>query len=240
VHPSNFRIEGFTERPALTDLAAVARTLGIPLVEDLGSGWIALVDQSAPALRDEPSVRDSLVAGADLVLWSGDKLLGGPQAGIIAGRSDLVDRLRKHPLLRAVRADKLTYAALAATLHLWLDPSTRLLLPVYRMLTMTAAEIARRAEHVASQLGGIPGLRCHLVDGASTTGGGSAPDAALRTRLLVVIADGLSANELERRLRQNEPPVVARIQDDTVVLDLRTVLPEEDEQIVRGLGNLFQ
>ncbi len=238
VHPSNFRIEGFTERPSVSDLAAVARKLGVPLVEDLGSGWVDAGDDSTPALRDEPSIRGSLRAGADLVLWSGDKLLGGPQAGIIAGRSDLVDRLRRHPLLRALRADKLTYAALAATLSLWRDSSTRERLPVYRMLTLSAGEVARRAGHVTDQLGSIPGLHCRLIAGASATGGGSAPQASLPTHLLVVVADGLSANELERRLRQADPPIVARIQDGAVVLDLRTVLEEEDLKIVEVLKAL--
>ena len=237
VHPSNFRIEGFTERPPLADLTAVARKLGLPLVEDLGSGWIA-PDDDAPSLCDEPSVRASLAAGVDLVLWSGDKLLGGPQAGIIAGRPDLVERLRTHPLLRAVRADKLTYAALGATLTLWLDPVTRARLPVYRMLTLTPGEIAQRASRIAREVSRIPGVRCHLTDGGSTTGGGSAPDTSLPTRLLVVTADGLSANDLERRLRQSDPPIVARIQDGTVVMDLRTVLEEEDLRIVEGLKAL--
>jgi L-seryl-tRNA(Ser) seleniumtransferase len=234
VHPSNFRIEGFTERPTLADLAGVARKLDLPLVEDLGSGWIA-PDNNAPSLGDEPSVRASLAAGADLVLWSGDKLLGGPQAGIITGRSDLVGRLRTHPLLRAVRADKLTYAALGATLTLWLNPVTRTQLPVYKMLTLTADEIAQRASHIAREVSGLPGVRCHLVDGASTTGGGSAPDTSLPTRLLVVTVDGLSANDLESRLRQNDPPIIARIQDGTVVMDLRTVLEEEDLKLVECL-----
>jgi L-seryl-tRNA(Ser) seleniumtransferase len=142
VHPSNFRVEGFTGRPSLPELATLARTLGVPLVEDAGSGLLAPLDVSA--LDDEPVVRDSLDAGADLVLFSGDKLLGGPQAGIIAGRRELVDRLRAHPLMRALRADKLTYAALEATLSLWLSASSRSSVPVVRMLTIGVPALSRR------------------------------------------------------------------------------------------------
>jgi L-seryl-tRNA(Ser) seleniumtransferase len=234
VHRSNFRIEGFSERPALADLADLAREFGLPLVEDLGSGWLS--DPAiSPALGDEPSVGASLDAGADLVLFSGDKLLGGPQAGLIVGRRDLIDRLRAHPLMRALRVDKITYAVLEATLALWMTTSSRSQLPVYRMLAMTLDEIDRRARDLSERLGGIRGVRAALVDGASTTGGGSAPASALPTRLVRVTVDGLRAAALEEALRRGATPVVGRVQNDAVVLDLRTVGPDEIDGLVEAV-----
>ncbi len=239
VHPSNFRIEGFTERPSLRDLAALARQFSIPLVEDLGSGWLGLADAPA-ALRDEPSVRASLDAGADLVTFSGDKLLGGPQAGIVVGRRALVDRIRTHPLMRALRADKLTYAALEATLALWAQTPSRERVPIYRMLTMSVEEIDHRARVIADRLERIAGLRLRIIDGCSTTGGGSAPESQLPTRLLAVTVDGRSAADLERQLRAGHPPIVARIQDDAVVLDLRTVAEGDDLVLVGAISALHR
>jgi L-seryl-tRNA(Ser) seleniumtransferase len=233
VHPSNFRIEGFTERPAVDELAKLARQFSLPLVEDLGSGWLGLADERPIAcLQDEPSVRASIQGGADLVTFSGDKLLGGPQAGIIAGRRDLIDRVRRHPLMRAVRADKLVYAALEATLALWAQPAERMHIPVYRMLTMGIDEIERRARALIDQFGRVRGLHARIIDGASTIGGGSAPGSTLPTKLMAVSVDGLSASALEARLRSGDPPVVARIADDVVVLDLRTVDASEDSSLV--------
>jgi len=235
VHPSNFRIEGFTERPEESELAALAHRFGLPLVHDLGSGWLG-GDVAAPrALADETSVHASLSAGADLVLFSGDKLLGGPQAGLIAGRNDLVDRLRAHPLMRALRADKLTYAALEATLALWLQETGRAQVPVYRMLTESPKSIATRAGAVERQLSAVPGLECDLAEGVSTIGGGSAPGSALPTTLVRVTRHGVTADELARRLRTGALPVVARIEDDRVVLDLRTVATTEEDALVRAV-----
>jgi L-seryl-tRNA(Ser) seleniumtransferase len=239
VHPSNFRIEGFTERPSLEALAALAHRFAIPLVEDLGSGWLGVADAAA-ALRDEPSVRSSLAAGVDLVTFSGDKLLGGPQCGVVVGRRELVERIRAHPLMRALRADKLTYAALEATLALWAQAPSRDHLPIYRMLTATIDEIDHRARVIADRLERVSGLRCRIADGFSTTGGGSAPASRLPTRLLAVSVDGRSAADLERRLRGGNPPIVARIQDGEVVLDLRTVAEEDDAELVRALGVLHR
>jgi L-seryl-tRNA(Ser) seleniumtransferase len=231
VHPSNFRIEGFTERPPLTALAGLARRFDLPLFEDLGSGWLDASMADVPALRDEPTVSASLRDGASLVAFSGDKLLGGPQAGLVVGARDLVERVRRHPLMRAVRADKLTYAAMEATLGLWLRPQSRPGVPVYRMLTMSADEIRDRARRLIDGIGPVPGLRCVIREGASTTGGGSAPASALPTWLVAIDGGGHSAADLERRLRANDPPVIARIVDDTVVIDLRTVA-EDDDQVV--------
>jgi L-seryl-tRNA(Ser) seleniumtransferase len=235
VHPSNFRIEGFTERPALHDLTALAHQFKVPLFEDLGSGWLGLDETAPPAVSDEPSVISSLRAGADLVAFSGDKLLGGPQAGIIAGRQDLLERVRRHPLLRAVRADKLTYAALEATLALWAQTPVRSQIPVYRMLTMSLDEIDRRAQRLVERVRDVAGLRCQIIDGASTTGGGSAPGSALPTRLVAVGLDGVSASGFEARLRSGDLPVVTRILDGAVVIDLRTVDESQDPALAEAL-----
>jgi len=237
VHPSNFRIEGFVERPAIEELAALAHRFSIPMVEDLGSGWLGLTD-APPALRDEPSATASLASGTDVITFSGDKLLGGPQAGIIAGRREFVDRIRRHPLMRAVRADKQTYAALEATLALWAQPSMRHRIPVVRMLTMAPESIAARAHRVIGMLADATGIRADAIDGFSTIGGGSAPGSSLPTTLIAVEAAGASAAALEARLRAGDPAVVARIQDDRVVLDLRTVDEAEEETLAQRLRAL--
>jgi L-seryl-tRNA(Ser) seleniumtransferase len=237
VHPSNFRIEGFTARPTVDELVALARSFQLPLVEDLGSGWLGLDPPFPPGLDAEPTVARSLRAGVDLVAFSGDKLLGGPQAGIVLGRRDLIERLRRHPLMRAVRAGKLTYAALEATLGLWAAPASQGDIPVLRMIRLTADAIDRRARAVAARLAAVTGLSCDIVDGVSAIGGGSAPGATLPTRLLVVRASGLSASALEARLRGADPPVIARIADEAVVLDLRTVADEEDVLLAAAIAD---
>jgi L-seryl-tRNA(Ser) seleniumtransferase len=224
VHPSNFRIEGFTERPALADLARAAHGAGTILVEDLGSGCLA---DDVPG---EPSVQRSLRDGADLVCFSGDKLLGGPQAGIIAGRTALVDQLRRHPLMRALRVDKLTYAALEATLLEYLAGRAAETVPVQMMLSLSAEAIEARAQAMADQLA-ASGWKIALMSGSSAVGGGSAPGLSLPTVLLAMARDGMTAAALEAHLRTLDPPIVARIEHDRVVLDLRTVLPEDDEVI---------
>ena len=228
VHPSNFRIEGFTERPALSDLVDVGRKLNIPVAEDLGSGLLV-----SGTIGDEPAVRDSLAAGVDVCCFSGDKLLGGPQAGIIVGRKLLVDRIRTHPLMRALRVDKLTYAALEATLIEYAAGRAATTIPVQRMLTATADAIRGRAEIVATQIAALDGWRATAIEGFSAVGGGSAPGVHLPTWLVSVENGSLSAFALERRLRDLDPPVIARIDNDRVVLDLRTVLPEQDAQLAR-------
>jgi L-seryl-tRNA(Ser) seleniumtransferase len=233
VHRSNFRIEGFTEQPALADLTALGRQFNLPVVEDQGSGWIGA--ELAPGeLQGETSVADSLGAGVDLVLFSGDKLLGGPQAGLIAGRSDLVDRVRKHPLMRAVRADKLVYAALEATLALWAQPAQRGRLPVWRMLTLAVEDLDRRARAVAAALAGTA-AKCQIREGFSTTGGGSAPESQLPTRLLALRVEGQTASAVDQRLRSGDPPVVARIERDEVLLDLRTVADDDDTKLAEAI-----
>jgi len=229
VHRSNFRIEGFTEQPSLAELAALGRRFGVPVAEDLGSG--ALV----PLVPGEPTVEDSLRAGMDLVCFSGDKLLGGPQAGIIVGRRELVSQLRAHPLMRAFRADKLTFAALEATLLEYVAGRAHETVPVVRMLTLGLEAIDRRAAALAARLQTL-GWTCEVVDGQSAVGGGSAPGVGVPTRLVAVTREGLSADAIEARLRAGEPPIVTRIERDRVVLDLRTASEAEDEEIVEGFG----
>ena len=226
VHPSNFRIEGFTERPSLADLVDLGRRFHVPVVEDLGSGALL------PLASDEPLVADSIRAGADVVCFSGDKMLGGPQCGILLGRRDLVDRIRRHPLMRALRADKLTYAALEATLIEYAAGRASETVPVAHMLTMTIETIDARAHALADALRAA-GWRAEIVEGVSAIGGGSAPGVELPTRLITLSRAGQSADQLDAWLRGRTPPIVARIENDRVVLDLRTVLPEQDAVIAR-------
>jgi len=235
VHPSNFRIEGFTARPELAELVALAHRFEIPVIEDIGSGWVGELPPPA-ALRDEPAPRSSLAAGVDAVLFSGDKLLGGPQAGIIAGRAALIDTIRRHPLMRALRVDKMTYAALEATLQEYAAGRAAETIPVARMLALDVAAIRPRAQALVDALrGNVAG---EVLGGFSTTGGGSAPGSALATALVAVRHAAMTASELEARLRRSTPPVVARIQDGRVVLDLRTVAPEDDEALAAALGGV--
>ena len=216
VHPSNFRIEGFTERPALEDLVAIGRRFRIPVAEDLGSGYLG-VPEGIAALSDEPRVTASVAAGADAVMFSGDKLLGGPQAGIVAGSAEAIGRIRRHPLMRALEATLEEYAAGRAVETV----------PVARMIAMRVEEIAARADALVQALANA-GVEAAVVDGHSTIGGGSAPGSALATRLVAVAGP---AAALESRLRAGDPPVVARIESDRLVLDLRSVPPELDVQL---------
>jgi L-seryl-tRNA(Ser) seleniumtransferase len=231
VHPSNFRIEGFTERPTLDDMVRTAREAGVPLVEDLGSG--CLIDDIA----GEPTVQQSVAAGVDLVCFSGDKMLGGPQAGIIVGRQALVQRLQQHPLMRALRVDKLTLAALEATLIEYRAGRATASVPVVRMLTTSAEIIEARAQRLAAHLHAA-GWHVALMSGASAVGGGSAPGVELDTVLLAVERPPWSADTLEDRLRGLDPPVIARIDSGRVVLDLRTVFEEQDEPLAAALAAL--
>lgn len=228
VHPSNFRIEGFTERPALTELVAAAREGNVPLIEDLGSG--CLLEQ----FGWEPTVQASIAAGVDLVCFSGDKMLGGPQAGIIVGRQALVQMVRKHPLMRALRVDKLTLAALEGTLLEYHEGRATTTVPVVRMLSMTAAEVESRARRLAEPLRAA-GWDVALVEGASAVGGGSAPGMTLDTVLVALQRHDVSAEAIQHRLRAGEPPIVARIDKDAVLLDLRTVLEMQDDQLTEAL-----
>jgi L-seryl-tRNA(Ser) seleniumtransferase len=227
VHRSNFEITGFTEQPTTAQLAELACKRGLPLVEDLGSG--ALVDLETFGLRGEPSVLDSLRAGVDVVTYSGDKLLGGPQAGLISGYADLVARMRANSLFRALRVDKLTYAALEATLLAYVKRDHDAV-PALRMMRLTPDEIGRRAEALAAHARSAQ-LKVEIVDGESVIGGGAAPSSVLPTRLLALACDGLSADQLATRLRASGPPIIARVEEGRVLLDLRTVFPDQDAMI---------
>lgn len=229
VHPSNFRIEGFTERPTVVELVEAGRAMQIPIVEDIGSG--SLLDD----LADEPSVQASIAAGVDIVCFSGDKLLGGPQAGIIAGRRHLIERLRSHPLMRALRADKITFALLESTLVEYAAGRAASTVPVQRMLRMPAADIERRAQSIAAQLP-ADRWRVAFIGGVSAVGGGSAPGLQLPTVLLALERDGRSPDDLAQWLRMLDPPVIARIDHDRVVLDLRTVMADQDAALVALLN----
>ncbi len=234
VHRSNFQITGFTEQPAMEELASLARTRNIPLMEDLGSG--ALFDLHSIGVSGEPTVLDSLHAGAEVVSYSGDKLLGGPQAGMLSGRTDLVARMRSNSLFRALRVDKLTYAALEATLLAYVKHDHDEI-PALRMMHLSKEEISRRTQTVAAK-SASPELTVEIIDGESVIGGGAAPSAVLPTRLLAVTRAGLSADEISARLRASEPPVIARVEEGRVLLDLRTVFPEQDEYVTAALRAL--
>jgi L-seryl-tRNA(Ser) seleniumtransferase len=229
VHPSNFSIAGFTARPTLRELVEVGTRLGVPVAEDLGSGHFGVSDLA------EPAVADSIAAGVDVCCFSGDKLLGGPQAGIIVGRAAIIDRIRRHPLMRALRVDKMTYAALEATLADFAAGRAATAVPIQRMLTTPIESIRSRADHLAASLGAVPSWRASVRTGASAIGGGSAPDADLPTALIALEHTTLTANALEERLRRLDPPVIARIERDQVLLDLRTVFPDQDQQLVELL-----
>jgi L-seryl-tRNA(Ser) seleniumtransferase len=234
VHRSNFQISGFTEQPALADLVQLARERKLPLLEDLGSG--ALFDLRSVGVSGEPTVLDSLRAGVDVVTYSGDKLLGGPQAGILSGRADLIGRMRSNSLFRALRVDKLTYAALEATLMAYVKGDHDAI-PAVRMMRLRKEEIAKRAEAVAKELKSTQ-LVLELIDGESVIGGGAAPSAVLPTRLLGLACAGVSADQLAERLRAFDPPIVARVEEGRVLLDLRTVFPEQDEVVIHALQRI--
>jgi len=237
VHRSNFEITGFTEQPGLDELVALAHRRNLPLMEDLGSG--ALFDLRSVGINDEPGVLDSLRAGVDIVTYSGDKLLGGPQAGLISGRADLVARMRSNSLFRALRVDKLTYAALEATLLAYVKRDHDAV-PVLRMMRLSKDEIARRAETIVSSVASaqLKRLKLELLDGESVIGGGAAPSAVLPTRLIALTHVDLSADELSARLRASTPPVIARVEEGRILLDLRTVFPEQDANLATALASL--
>jgi L-seryl-tRNA(Ser) seleniumtransferase len=266
VHPSNFRIVGFTERPTVADLVAVGKKCNIPVAEDLGSGHLSAAGTSgvrprgdsaqreprSPGVRPQPSenanksdplgsdptVDTSINAGVDVCCFSGDKLLGGPQAGIIVGRAALVDRIRTHPLMRALRVDKMTYAALEATLSEYVAGRAGETVPVQRMLRTPAEALRPRAQALADQLNAGAGWRAELVAGSSAIGGGSAPGIELPTWLVAVEKTGLTADALDARLRRLTPPIVARIEHERLVIDLRTVSLDEDHQLFTLLRNV--
>lgn len=238
VHPSNFRIVGFTESPALADLAALAHERGLPLMHDLGSGAARLTERFG--LGHEPTIAESVRAGADLVCFSGDKLLGGPQAGLLVGTRETIARIERRPLMRAVRIDKLTLAALEATLRAYSDDTWADELPVWRAIALTREQIAERAERLAQRLLAA-GVAAEVIVGESTVGGGSLPGETLPTALCALPARDSShatvvdAARLADALRHGEPPIIARVLRDQALLDLRTVTPQEEDALYDGI-----
>jgi len=235
VHPSNYRIVGFTAAPTLAALAELSAKHNVLLYEDAGSG--AVTDLTEAGLTDEPLIGDSLADGADVVTFSGDKLLGGPQAGIIVGRAELIDRLRRDPLYRALRVDKLTYAALEATLETFQRGTATEEVPTLKMLGESREDVARRAESFLERLKSSK-LIAELADGNSAVGGGAAPLTLPETTLIVLRDETRSASELAQHLRESDPPIIARISDDNVVIDLRTVGIEEESELLSALNSL--
>src|SRR5438874_51069 len=235
VHRSNFQMVGFTEQPALAELVALGKKHKIPVMEDLGSG--ALFDLRLLGINDEPGVAESLRAGVDVVTYSGDKLLGGPQAGILSGKKKVIAQIRKNPLFRALRVDKLTYAALDATLLAYIRQRTAEI-PALAMMQMPAEEIRKRAEAMITELKSAAKLKAELRAGESVIGGGAAPGATLPTTLIALTHAELSAESLARRLREAELPIIARVEEGRVLLDLRTVFPRQDAYLWEGLKAL--
>jgi L-seryl-tRNA(Ser) seleniumtransferase len=237
VHPSNFKVTGFTDKPSLEELVALSRRAGIPLVEDLGSG--CLVDLSEYGIS-EPTVRQSVEAGVGIVTFSGDKLLGGPQAGIIAGEKDLIARVRRHPLFRSLRVDKLTIAALEATLGAYLRAAWDEI-PVMRMIRATPQQLRGRAENFIRELRPelpLDEVEIEIVDGDSLAGGGSTPTQSLSSKVIRIASARYSAAKLEQRLRRAPAgiSVIARVEEDRLVLDLRTVFPEQEPLLIKTLA----
>jgi L-seryl-tRNA(Ser) seleniumtransferase len=237
VHPSNFKVTGFTDKPSIEELVALSQRSGLPLVEDLGSG--CLVDLSEHGVS-EPTVRQSVDAGVSAVMFSGDKLLGGPQAGIIAGKKDLVALVRRHPLFRALRVDKLTIAALEATLGAYLRAAWDEI-PTIRMIRATPQELKWRAENFIRELRPelpLDEVEIEIADGSSLAGGGSTPSQSLPTKVIRIASARYSATKLEQRLRRAPAgvSVIARVEDERLILDLRTVFPEQEPLLIKSLA----
>ena len=230
-HRSNFKIIGFTEEPDFKDIVDAAHQAGVPVIDDLGSG--ALYDTAKYGFSHEPTVQESLQAGADVILFSGDKLLGGPQAGMIIGKKILLDKIKKHPLARAVRADKSCLAGISATLSHYLKDEAEREIPILKMMSLTLKQLQGRAEAWRVELG-----QGSVISGESTVGGGSLPGESIPTFLLELRVK--SAEKFLRALRKNNPPIIARTENDKVLLDPRTVLPEQEGALLVGLKNLLR
>lgn len=230
-HPSNFRIIGFTSEVELPELVQVAHAKGVPVLDDLGSG--TFLDTGRFGLAHEPTILESVQAGADVICFSGDKLLGGPQAGILIGRADLIAKIKKHPLARAVRADKLCLAGLSATLMHYLKDEAELQIPVWQMIGRTAEQIQARASHWAEVIGSG-----EVIPGRSTVGGGSLPEETLPTFLLALQVP--QPNKFMEKLRRQKPPIIARVEEDRVVFDPRTVFAEQEGALLVGIRNTLE
>ncbi len=240
IHPSNYRIRGFTHRPALDEMVQVARHHQIPLVEDVGSG--CLVDLRPFGIEEEPVAQDSLAAGVDLVCFSADKLLGGPQAGIVAGARRFIEPIRENPLMRACRVEKLIYGALEATLASYRSGRALSEIPVLRMISASVGELEARAGAFLERLKPrMPSdARATLIEGSSVVGGGSCPESSLPTRLIALESGKRTANDLEAILRAQDPPAIIRIEEDRALIDLRTVFPDEEAALLEALALALQ
>ena len=239
VHPSNYRIVGFTAKPSLRELAKLSNKKKIVLIEDLGSG--KLIDFKASFLASEPTVAHSVAQGADLVTFSGDKILGGPQAGIIVGKAELIDAIKRNPMSRAMRIDKLSLAALNATLRLYMPPNDPLKrIPVLRMISEEKVSVRQRATNVLKKLKKHSTIECLLDDDVSYAGGGSLPMNGIPTTVIRLQVKGLTLNDFAKRLRKTEPPVIGRIANDKFVLDCRTVLPRDVTDLIASIEDAIQ
>ncbi|MBW1646546.1 MAG: L-seryl-tRNA(Sec) selenium transferase [Deltaproteobacteria bacterium] len=241
VHTSNYAMVGFTAEVPLAEMVALGREHGIPVMNDLGSG--NFVDLSAFGLPGEPTVQQTVATGVDLVTFSGDKLLGGPQAGIILGRADTIAKIRQNPINRALRIDKLTLAALEATLRLYRDPEQAVAqIPTLRMLTASTAQLDARAHALAARIeaAAVPGLKVTVLDAASKAGGGALPLLNLATRCVGLRSEAMSVDALERHLRAFDPPIIGRIENDTLLLDVRTLADDELPLIASALADLTE
>ncbi len=238
VHRSNFQIVGFAEQPSLEELVALARKHGVPVMEDLGSG--DLFDLRAVGVHGEPTILASVRAGVDVITYSGDKLLGGPQAGLISGNRELVAKVRSNPLFRAVRVDKMFYAALEATLLAYLRADYDSI-PALRMMRLSEEELRNRADHLMRKLHvTCPQLHLEVIASRSVLGGGAAPGSTLPTHVLAVSSPNIKCDVIAEKLRQWESPIIARVEDGRVLLDLRTVSPEQDAVIASALESMGQ
>lgn len=238
VHPSNYRIIGFTSTPSIAELAEVARRNDVLLYEDAGSG--AMFDMSKYGLTDEPIIPDSIKAGADVITFSGDKLLGGIQSGLIVGREEVIEKLRKNPLYRALRVSKIVYAVLEKTLEEFRRETAAQNIPTLKMLSMTNDQLKKRTQNFAKKLSDNDDLQIETTEGKSVVGGGSAPAVQPKTTLLVLKHKKLSSSQLEEKLRNSNPPVITRILEDRVLIDFRTVLENEEAKLLEILSNLNQ
>ncbi len=239
VHTSNYAIQGFTSDVPLNELVALGARFNLPVMEDLGSG--SLLCLTDPGLGSEPTVQKSVETGADVITFSGDKLLGGPQAGIIVGKKQMIDRVKANPLTRALRIDKLTLAAMEATLQLYRDDTTALEIPTLRMLTMAPSEVEAKANALMQQLDALrqSRLSIELLDMPSKAGGGSLPLLELPSRCVGIRIDGVSVNSIERALRGGRPPIIARIENDLFIMDPRTLQVDEIEIVANAVNHLI-
>ena len=241
VHHSNYRILGFAEEPPIEDLIKLGKEFHLPVIDDIGSG--ALIDLKEFGLETEPLVQQSINAGVDVCCFSGDKLIGGPQSGVIVGKSAILEKIKKNPLARALRVGKMTIASMEATLKLFLDPEKLTLNhPCYRMFSCGLDDLEKRAQKIKNKLsaGVKEKADIHTVDGGSQVGSGSVPIETLPTKLLSVKPSSLSADNLAKKLRSNVPPIFTRVQKDSVLFDLRTIQPEEDESVQEALLRILK